>query len=512
MQILHQPTSPDIEIARAVAECYADPLRFVLTMYPWVRPGPLQQYEGPDRWQAEFLQELGAQVRERQFDGTSAVAAIRMAISSGHGTGKTVMAAWIVNWIMATRPNARGTITANSYLQLRDKTWAAISRWAKLCLATRRFTVNAERMYHNAFPDSWFCSPQSCKKENSEAFAGQHAADSTSFYIFDEASAVPDEIFEVAEGGLTDGEPMIFLFGNPTRSQGAFYRACFGLMRNRWTVRSIDSRTSQFTNKEQIAQWVADHGENSDFVRVRVRGLAPSAGDTQFIDSATVYEAQQRIPVVLPDEPLVCGLDVARGGSDECVFRFRRGTDAKTIPPIRIPGEQAKDSMKLVSIAADVLARDYSQAFGMPTGTLKVAMMFVDGTGIGGPIVDRLRQLGHENVTDVKFGGQSPNVKRKNMRGHIWAEMREWLRGHGAIDTSTDLEQDLVGPDYWHDPQDRLVLESKEQMKDRGLDSPDDGDALALTFAAEVKAPRRQRIIDHDDDDYGLDEWDWMAW
>src|SRR5262249_3282905 len=142
-------------------------------------------------------------------------------------------------------------------------------------------------------------------------------------------------------------------------------------------------------------------------------------------------------------------------------------------------------SMQLVSIAADVLARSYDGR--------QVHTLFVDATGgsVGGPVADRLRQLGHRNVVDVQFGGESPDLKMANMRAYMWAKMRDWLAAGGAIDTTPQLEVDLTGPGYFHDKHDRLLLESKEQMKKRGLDSPDDGDALALTFAQTV-APRKK--------------------
>lgn len=469
----------DDEIADLVATCYHDPLRFVLACYPWGEPGYLQHHAGPDLWQRQFLEELGRDVRARAFDGLHTVAPIRRAVSSGHGIGKSVMVAWLINWVMSTRPHAQGTVTANTITQLQTKTWAALQRWTQLCLTGHWFTINADRMYYTAHKASWFCSPQSSKEENSEAFAGQHAADSTSFYIVDEASAVPDAIYEVAEGGLTDGEPMIFIFGNPTRSTGKFHQACFGANRDRWHPTIVDARTSRFTNKELIKEWAQDYGEDSDFFRVRVLGLPPAAGDLQFIDTATVAAAQKRGIVVLPDEPLVCGLDLARGGADECVFRFRRGMDARTIPAVRVPGEQARDSMKLVTLAADILAKTYDGR--------KVSMLFVDATGgsIGGPIADRLRQLGHKQVVDVQFGGESPQTKYANMRAYMWGRLRDWLPT-GAIDATPALETDLTGPGYLHDKRDRLLLESKESMKKRGLDSPDDGDALALTFAQSV--------------------------
>lgn len=477
----HQAETQERALAEWACDCAEDPVRFVLEGYPWAEPGPLLQHDGPDAWQLRFLTKLGEQVRARAFDGLHPVAPIRMAVSSGHGIGKSVLVAWLVNWIMSTRPHCQGTVTANTFTQLETKTWASIQRWTKLCLTAPWFTVVSNRMYHSSFKESWFCAPQSCREENSEAFAGQHAADSTSFYINDEDSAVPDKIHEVEEGGLTDGEPMQFLFGNATRTSGSFHAACFGALRNRYITEIVDSRDSRFTNKAQIAEWIQDYGEESDFVRVRVRGLPPAASDLQYIDSARIFGAQQREIYRLGDESLVCGLDVARGGGDDCVFRFRSGTDARSIASLRVPGEQARDSMRLVTLAADVLGREY--------GGRTVTMLFVDGTGIGGPIVDRLRQMGHRNVMEVQFGGQSPDPKFANMRAFMWGQMREWLT-RGAIDKSPQLEMDLGGPGYFHDKQDRLVLESKEQMKARGVDSPDDGDALALTFAAAIPAKR----------------------
>lgn len=479
------PTAEQInaDLADFVGEFYADPLGFVLAAFPWGEPGPLQDHDGPDAWQRDFLNWLGQEVKSRAFDGVAAVQPIRAAVSSGHGIGKSTLQAWLTVWIMSTRPNCRGTVTANTGAQLDTKTWAAIQKWAKLAITAHWYEVNTQRYYYKGQRESWFCAPQSCAEENSEAFAGQHAADSTSFYIFDEASNVPDSIAEVAEGGMTDGEPMNFLFGNPTKSTGFFYRRCFGAERARWQVWTIDSRDSRFTNKDAIAEWIQDYGEDSDFVRVRVRGLAPSASDLQFIDSDRVRAAQKRAAQPLPDDPLICALDMARGGGDDCVFRFRRGTDARSIPAKRVTGQESRDSMKLVAMAADILGTTHNGH--------KVATLFVDATGgsIGGPVADRLRQLGHQNVIDVQFGGESPDAKYANMRAYMWGKMRDWL-SIGAIDSSGRLEQDLTAPGYTHDKRDRLVLEAKEHMKARGVDSPDDGDALAMTFALSV-APRR---------------------
>jgi hypothetical protein len=474
------PSQIEADLAEFVGRFYDDPLGFVRGCYPWGEDGPLKDYDGPDVWQRDALTRIGAEVKRRRFNGVAAVEPIRIAVSSGHGIGKSTLQAWLVDWIMSTRPNCRGTVTANTSTQLDTKTWAAIQTWTSRCITAHWFEANSTRMYRKGKRAEWFCSPQSCKEENSEAFAGQHAADSTSFYVIDEGSAVPDVIYEVAEGGLTDGEPMIFVFGNPTRSQGAFHRICFGSMRHRWQPVIVDARDAKFTNKTQIGEWIQDYGIDSDFIRVRVLGLPPNASDLQFIGQNLVSAAQRVGVAVLPDEPLVAGLDLARGGSDECVIRFRRGKDGRSIPAIRVPGEQARDSMKLATMAADVLTRSYDGR--------RVKMLFVDATGgsIGGPVADRLRQLGHRNVVDVQFGGESPERKYANMRAYMWGKMRDWLAAGGAIDGTPALETDLTAPGYFHDKQDRLLLESKEQMKKRGVDSPDDGDALALTFAQVV--------------------------
>lgn len=469
-------TKFDLALADEVAECYADPLRFVLTMFPWGEPGGLEHHPGPDTWQTELLTRIGEEVTKRSFDGVHAVAPVRVAVSSGHGIGKSTLQAWLVLWLMSTRPHAKGTVTANTGTQLDTKTWAAIRHWASLCLTGPWFVINTQKMYHPSYPASWYCSAQTCREENSEAFAGQHAVNSSSFYVNDEDSAVPESIHKVEEGGLTDGEPFQFLFGNPTRNTGSFHQACFGDMRERYLVRVIDSRTSRFTNPVQIEEWIHDYGEDSDFVRVRVKGLPPSASDAQFIDSTRVYAAQKRHVEVLADEPLIAGVDVSGGGEAWTVCRFRRGLDARSLPPIRITGEQTRDRNKVIAILAEALR---SGVQGVP-----IAAMFID-SAFGSPIVERLHALGYEQVHEVNFGGESPNIHQANQRAYQWNKMKDWLL-RGAIPIDRRLEGDFTGPGFHLNKKDQLVLEPKESMLKRNLASPDDGDALSLTFAQPV--------------------------
>ena len=310
---------------------------------------------------------------------------------------------------------------------------------------------------------------------------------STSFYLNDEDSAVPDKIHEVEEGGLTSGEDMIFLFGNPTRSSGAFHRAAFGAGRDRWDIQIVDSRESKFANQQLIAEWAQDYGEDSDFFRVRVRGLPPRASELQFIDQERVWQAQRRAVSPLPDEPLVAGVDVSGGGAAWNVVRFRRGQDARTIPPIRVPGEATRDDRSAFLARLAEVLNDKRQGY-------QVAMMFVD-SAFGAPYVERLHTMGFRNVQEVNFGAKALDAHQANVRAYMWNKLKEWLTT-GAIPSKDGvLESDLVGPGYHLNRQDQLVIESKESMQKRGIASPDDADALALTFASPVRPAMTPKIV-----------------
>lgn len=465
------------ELERLAVECYADPYRWVMLAYPWRKAGtPLENFDGPDEWQREYLVSWGQEIAERNFDGHTAVPPIRKTRSSGHGIGKSALVAWICQFMMVTRPFCRGVITANTSIQLESKTWAEMAKWLDMCQWGHWFDITSSKgnlkLVHVAYPKNWRVDGQTCREENSEAFAGLHAATSSAFYIFDEASAVPDRIWEVAEGGMTDGEPHFHSFGNPTRNTGKFHRINFGRERDAWDHKSIDSRTVSRTNKELFEEWRELHGEDSDFFRVRVRGLPPRASELQFIPMDYVDDAQGRELVRDSGAAKIMGVDVARFGDDASVITFRQGNDARTTPPALYRG------MDLMQYAAVVAGH---------IDDWKPDAVHVDGVGLGAGLVDRLRQMGYQ-VVDVNSGGRPSNPKQyRNLRAEMWGKMRDWLRDTGCIIDDDDLRSDLTGIDmFWMDSG-AIALESKESMKKRGLASPDRGDSLALTFAQPVQ-------------------------
>lgn len=466
----------ELELADAVSQYYHDPLGFVMFAFDWGQ-GSLQGIDGLDAWQRDVLTTLGEQTRLRNFNGIDAVDPVQMAVASGHGVGKSALTAMIILWIMSTRPNCKGVVTANTGEQLKTKTMSELAKWHSRCITGHWFEMAAMSISHRAYPKTWRCDALTSREEASEGFAGLHAADSTPFYIFDEASAIPEKIWEVAKGGLTDGEPFMFVFGNPTRNSGSFYE-CFRSNCHRWITKQIDSRTARMTNKKLIQTWVDDYGEDSDFVRVRVRGQFPHGGDMQFIPSDVVFDAMKRgSGQYLGDDPLICGIDMARGGEDNCMIVFRRGRDAKSEKTYKIPGEKSRDSMKVVSLLTMVLDRH------------KPDVSFIDKGSMGGPVGDRLRQLGY-HVIDVGFGDNAADVRHyKNRTAEMGSRCRQWLLDGGAIADDSQLEMELTSRDFGHNDKDQLVLERKKDMKKRLGVSPDWADALYLTFAEPV--PKR---------------------
>ena len=506
------PQEREREISDLIGSCYHDPLKHVMISYPWKTDPSIQMVElapkyrerfpscvyGPDEWACEFLDDVGMESRARGFDGKNAVPPMRYSTVSGHGIGKSALSAFIIRWIMDTRPLSKGTVTATTDTQLRTKTWAELGKWHNRGLTAHWFDYQSSRgnmayrstKFLNNDPakplaGEWFCTAQTCKEENSEAFAGQHAPNGSSFYLFDEASGIPGKIFEVREGGLSDGHPMIFDFGNGTKNTGEFFENCVGKMKHRYKVRSIDSRSVKITNKALLDQWIADYGIDSDFVKVRIRGMFPSQASTQFIPTEMVVAAMMRTAALNRYAKLIIGVDVARFGDDSSVIYPRIGDDACTFP------FKMLNQMDTVAITTAVIAmcKEFA-ALG-----LRVSAIMVDGTGgsIGGAVGDQLRALGWPAI-DVGFGKTSPDPKYRYMGDYMWGKLRDALPRLVLPRRTADahspgqllyeqLTQRLFG--YMTGTQ-KIHLEPKAEMKLRGIGSPDIADALALTYAHEL--------------------------
>jgi hypothetical protein len=470
-------------LAQDLAAFTHDPLGAVMYGFPWGE-GELEGVTGPRKWQKEVFEYIGEHFKNPKTRHT----VCRIAVCSGNGPGKSSFAGMLSWWGASTFEDCRINVTANTKNQLDTKTSPEFAKWFRNAINKDWFDVHVTsiKITDQEHAKNWRIDFLPWSDANPAAVAGQHNKGKRIILIFDEASEIARIIFETAEGALTDEntEIIFILLGNPTVNTGAFYDAVFGNMKHRWKVWVLDSREVEGTNKTQIAQWLEDYGEDSDWFRVHVRGLPPRAASAQYIDMDLIQNAQRRDVKVLADEPLVAGVDFAWGGADDNVIRFRRGLDGRCVKPEKIKGEFTRDPAVLTGKLSDILTR----TFTIDNKPHKVAMLFLDSAGIAAPVESRLRQLGFKNIATVNFGAHSPDPRYAYMRDYMWGKMKEWL-ANAAIDSDPGLEADLSGPCLVSDKQQRVKLEDKVLMKKRGLDSPDDADALALTFAMPVAPP-----------------------
>lgn len=470
------------ELFEALGALTHDPLAFVYFAYPWGEPGtPLENMEGPDEWQIQILKDIGEQLKK----GKDLQTAIQEAVASGHGIGKSALISWLIHFAISTHENTRGVVTANTEGQLRTKTWPELSKWHNMFIAKDLFTYTATAIFSSDkdYEKTWRIDAIPWSKNSPESFAGLHNQGNRILVLFDEASAIDDVIWEVTEGALTDANTEIIwcAFGNPTRNSGRF-RECFRKYRKFWNTYQIDSRTVKISNKTKIEEWLEAYGEDSDFFKVRVRGVFPSASDLQFISTEIADKAQKQVykPGQFEHLPVIIGVDPAWTGSDSLEIVMRQGYYMK--PLASIPKND--DDWRMAQLIAQ-FEDEY-----------KADAVFID-MGYGTGIYSIGKQLGRKWRL-IEFGGKSNDPVYLNMRAYMWGQMKEWLREGGSIPPNDQaLYDDIVGPEAIIDKNGRIQLESKKDMKDRGLPSPNKGDALALTFAARVvkKSETGNRIV-----------------
>lgn len=461
----------DAELLAFASACQRDPLKFVQHGFPWLEPGTLlAPHAGPDVWQTNLLRAIGEHL-------SSSRESLRMATASGHGIGKTALVSWLILWFMLTRPQPQVLVTANTGSQLATKTWRELAKWLQMSACAETFHWTATRMYHKQFQSTWFAAAVPWRADRPEAFAGTH--EQHVLIIMDEASAIDDIIWETTEGAMTTQGSLWLCFGNPTRATGRF-RECFdgGRFAHRWKTFKVDSRTAKMADQKQLTAWITDYGDDSDFVRVRVKGEFPRVAVGQFISEEDVKNAEERPITVDPLQPTIIGVDVARFGDDRSVIVVRQGS---MIVSCKIYREI--DTVQLAGYVCE-LADTYMGE--QPT-------ICIDGIGLGAGVVDVCRRRNYR-VEEVIAGAKPQDfLHYENCRSESWARMREWIKMRASFDISQpwyqELRADLLGLEYAFNDKGQLQMERKSHMKDRGLASPDVADALSFTFSVPV-APR----------------------
>lgn len=447
-----------------IASFYNDPLGFVLYAFPWGQ-GVLKGHDGPDKWQRELLEEIGSQLQTQNI--------VRFAVASGHDIGKSTFVSWLILWGLSTREDARGKVTANTETQLRTKTWPELFKWHRLAINKHWFTPTATAIFSSvkSREKTWRMDAVPWSERNSEAFAGLHNEGSRIILLFDEASAIPDPIWEVGESATLDANTQIIwgVFGNPTRNSGRF-KECFGRFRHRWMTKQVDSRESRIANKKIIQQWIEDHGIDSDFVKVRVRGMFPSMSVLQFISTEDVDRAFGRHlrPEQYEFAPKILTLDNAWQGDDEGVIGLRQGLRFQILRTF----SKNDNDLQVATMLANLEDQERADAVFLDAG-------YATGVYSAGKTWGRNWRL-------VWFNDKSTDVGCYNKRAEMWMKMRDWLKEGGSIPEDKTLYSELTSVETVPRTDGLIQLESKRDMKSRNLPSPGRADALALTFAYPV--------------------------
>jgi hypothetical protein len=467
-----------------------DPVGFIYFCFPWgVENGPLEKHTGPRKWQLLELIKIRDYVRANrnaEINGEE-MTVLYMSICSGRGIGKSAFLAMINYWVLSCWLGATAIVTANTETQLRTRTMAEIGKWHGMAINGHWYEKTALSIKPNKdFKDMlrtqlkidsgyYYCEAQNWSKDKPDAFAGVHSQVGL-IVSFDEASGIDDSIYSVTEGFFTDLSPLRIwvLISNGRKITGKFFES-FHKDKAYWTNTSIDSRSVEGLDKNTYQRIIDANGLEHRDSRVEVRGLFPLTGEDSFISHELAEDAYARVleREYNNNEPLLMGVDVARFGDDKTVFAFRQGRNARVIPFQRYTGD---NTMIVADHVAEAILR------------YNIDKVFIDGVGVGGGVVDRLVQMGYSNVIIEVAGSNTPNkpLIYANKRAEMWGDMKDWLQtGYITGDLRAQLTciNSTTSSERFHG---KILLESKEALKKRGISSPDDADALSFTFARKV--------------------------
>ncbi len=460
----------DRALAEDMAGFYDDPLGFVRYAFDWGQ-GDLAGWDGPDAWQTEFLTNLRDACRSRQPGDV-----IRMAVKSGRGPGKTAVEAWLVLWLMSTRPNFAGFVTANTGDQLDDKTWRELALWHKRAINAHWFTWTATRFYQKDAKETWGVDAVKWSENRPDAFGGLHNAGRGQCAILDEGSGIADSIYEVVDATMTDPDSFVFVFANPIHKRGRFYEI-FTRFAHRWVTMTVDTRRAKAANQKKIAEDIEDWGEDSDYIRINVKGEFPRQDSDTLIPLPLIEAARDRSIAAQDRWRPVWGLDVARFGDDRTALCIRRHKRVE-----RIEAWRGLDTMQTAGRIKHLW--DETAADDRP------GEIVVDVIGVGGGVVDRLREM------DLPVRGlnvaESPAVKSKfhKLRDEMYWKGREWFEGRDVLCAEAEIGAELGDVLYGFTSAGQIKVESKQDIKDRLGRSPDVGEAFLLSLMTDSEVIR----------------------
>lgn len=425
----------------------------------------------PDDWQAMVLDDLAKHSK--------------VTVRSGQGVGKTALEAGAILWFLTCRPYARVVATAPTMQQLYDVLWAEIAKWLNESKIKSILKWTKTKVYMVGDEERWFATARTAvKPENMQGFHEDHM-----LFVVDEASGVADPIMEAILGTLTGVDNKLLMCGNPTKLEGTFYDSHTADL-DKYKCHKVDSRTSKRTSQDNIEMLIRKYGKDSDVVRVRVYGDFPKRSLDALIALETVELAMDN---ELPEEEiktatrLHIGVDVARFGDDSTIITSRLGMNV-------FPQEKytKQDTMETVGNVINAF-----QHYKKKYPHIQDCYIKVDDTGVGGGVTDRLREVANElnlpfKIVAVNNGESATDGFYHNLGSQLWGNLKEILEENMSnslqgkeevaikLPKDEELTKQLINRKYKMSSRGKIQLERKEDMKARGLDSPDKADSLTL--------------------------------
>lgn len=410
----------------------------------------------------------------------------KVAVKSGQGVGKTTLEAGLIIWFLVCRPYSKVIATAPTMQQLYDVLWAEISKWLNTSKVKNLLAWTKTKVYMNGDSERWFATAKTATKpENMQGFHEDHM-----MIVVDEASGVSDPIMEAILGTLTGSDNKLLLMGNPNRIEGVFFDA-FNKDRDKFKTHTVSSRDSKRTSKDNIEMLESKYGKDSDVCRVRIDGQFPKGALDSFISLETVELAcsprnKLKQADITTAKTLHVGVDVARFGDDKTVITPRISTKV-----FEFRKYAKKNTMET---AGNVLmcCKEYMKTYQ----NIKNCIVKVDDSGVGGGVTDRLKEVIREErlpikVIPVNNGESATDDYYFNLGAQQWGHIKELLevnfsnnlQGNEAeieLPNDTEMIKQLSVRKYHMTSRGKIQLESKDDMKKRGLGSPDTADSLAL--------------------------------
>lgn len=455
------------EIRDAAERFYFDPVGFVFWAFNWGHGDLTGRNKEPEVWQVKILHRIGEELKKQHLTkmrGEDPLP-VRIAVASGHGIGKTAFQAWVLLWVMFTRPRMLGRITAQKLDQLRGVTWMEVSKWQNRSRVGHLFDHSATSLKFKESPKDWNADAVGWSQHNPNAFAGKHA--DFLYFDFDEASEIIDQVWTVADGAFAEGDANLWLaFGNPTNNKGRFFD-CFK-PNSGWVCFAIDATKVGRTNKAFQKELIERYGWDSDVIRVRIRGLFPRQGFDALFDETLITEAMNRDIHNQAGVPKIMGIDTARFGDDQTCFAWRQGLNQP---------HDSKFFNKLDTIEITQRAIHWFKV----TNSDEVV---VDEIGIGGAaVVDNLKRAGIP-VRGFRGSASSPDDTMENLRTYSYFRFAEKLNDGFKLRKSDSLREQMLATTYTFSKRtQKRIITDKDVIKLQLGRSPDELDALTMCFA-----------------------------